>query len=36
MFEHAVTPAFFGFYAIHGKRFDAWQRGEGRGATSYV
>jgi hypothetical protein len=34
MFEHAVTPAFLGFYATHGERFDAWQRGEGRGAVS--
>jgi hypothetical protein len=34
MFEQAVTPAFFGFYATHGERFDAWQRGEGRGAVS--
>ena len=35
MFEQAVTPAFFGFYAIHKEQFDAWQRGEGRGAVSY-
>jgi hypothetical protein len=35
MFEHAVTPTFLGFYATHKERFDAWQRGEGRGATSY-
>jgi len=35
MFEHAVTPAFFGFYATHREAFDAWQRGEGRGAVSY-
>lgn len=35
MFEHAVTPAFFPFYATHKERFDAWQRGEGRGGTSY-
>ena len=27
MFEHAVTPAFFGFYATHREAFDAWQRG---------
>ena len=35
MFDQAVTPAFLGFYATHKKRFDAWQRGEGRGTTSY-
>ena len=35
MFEHAMTPAFFGFYASHKDGFDAWQRGEGRGAVSY-
>jgi N-6 DNA Methylase len=35
MFDHAVTPAFFSFYATHQERFDAWQRGEGRGAISY-
>jgi hypothetical protein len=35
MFEQAVTPAFFGFYATHKDSFDAWQRGEGRGAVSY-
>lgn len=34
-FEHAVTPVFFGFYATHKEGFDAWQRGEGRGAVSY-
>jgi hypothetical protein len=34
MFEHAVTPAFFGFYATHKEGFDAWQRGEGRGGTT--
>jgi len=27
MFDHAVTPAFFDFYAVHKDRFDAWQRG---------
>lgn len=35
MFDHAVTPAFLGFYATHKERFDAWQRGEGGGGTSY-
>ncbi len=35
MFEQAVTPAFLGFYAFHGERFDAWQRGEGREAVSH-
>jgi hypothetical protein len=35
MFEQAVTPAFLPFYATHREAFDAWQRGEGRGATSY-
>jgi hypothetical protein len=35
MFEHAVTPAFFPFYATHKEGFDAWQRGEGRGGTSH-
>ena len=35
MFDHAVTPAFFGFYATHKDGFDAWQRGEGRGAVSH-
>ena len=36
MFEHAVTPAFIGFYAEQREAFDAWQRGEGRGgAASY-
>ena len=25
MFDRAVTPAFFGFYATHKERFDAWQ-----------
>ena len=35
MFDRAVTPAFFGFYATHKDGFDAWQRGEGRGAISY-
>jgi hypothetical protein len=35
MFEHAMTPAFFGFYATRKDGFDAWQRGEGRGAVSY-
>jgi len=35
MFDHAMTPAFFGFYAIHKEQFDGWQRGEGRGGGSY-
>jgi N-6 DNA Methylase len=36
MFEMAVTPAFFSFYAANQAAFDAWQRGEGRGgAASY-
>jgi hypothetical protein len=35
MFDHAMTPAFLGFYATHKDGFDAWQRGEGRGTTSY-
>jgi N-6 DNA Methylase len=35
MFEHAITPAFLGFYAFHGEQFDAWQRGERRGGVSY-
>jgi type I restriction-modification system DNA methylase subunit len=34
VFETAVTPAFFGFYASHKAAFDAWQRGEGRGGTA--
>lgn len=34
VFEAAVTPAFFGFYATHKAGFDAWQRGEGRGGTA--
>jgi N-6 DNA Methylase len=35
MFDHAVTPAFVGFYATHKDAFDAWRRGEGRGTVSY-
>lgn len=35
MFEHAVTPAFFDFYACHREAFDAWRSGEGRGGTSF-
>jgi hypothetical protein len=35
MFDAAHTPAFLGFYATHKDAFDAWQRGEGRGAVSY-
>ena len=35
MFEHARTPAFFGFYAAHQEAFDAWRRGEGRGGVSH-
>jgi N-6 DNA Methylase len=35
MFDRAVTPAFSGFYATHQESFDAWQRGEGRGAVSH-
>jgi hypothetical protein len=36
VFETALTPAFFEFYATHKTAFDAWQRGEGRGgATGY-
>ena len=35
VFEAAVTPPFFGFYAAHKRGFDAWQRGEGRGGTSF-
>jgi hypothetical protein len=27
VFDHAVTPAFFSFYAIHKDRFDAWRQG---------
>lgn len=34
-FEHAITPAFLPFYAVHKESFDAWHRGEGRGGTSY-
>lgn len=34
-FDQAVTPAFLGFYATHRESFDAWRRGEGRGAASY-
>lgn len=34
MFDHAVTPAFFGFHATHGAVFDAWRRGEGRGGIA--
>jgi hypothetical protein len=35
MFDHAVTPAFFGFYAARKKAFDLWRSGEGRGNTSF-
>lgn len=35
MFDQAITPAFIPFYAGHKDSFDAWQRGEGRGARSY-
>lgn len=35
VFDQAVTPTFIGFYATHHERFDAWQRGDGRGGTSY-
>lgn len=35
MFEAAHTPAFIGFYATHTDSFEAWRRGEGRGAVSY-
>jgi hypothetical protein len=34
IFEQAMTPAFFGFYATHQNRFDAWQRGESRGTIA--
>jgi len=34
IFEAALTPAFFGFYATHKAAFDAWQSGEGRGGTA--
>ena len=30
-----MTPTFPGFYATHKEGFDAWQRGEGRGAQSH-
>lgn len=32
MFDHAVTPAFFDFYAINKERFDAWRHGTAAGA----
>ena len=35
MFDHAVTPAFFGFYAARKEAFDLWRSGEGRGNTSF-
>ncbi len=35
MFDHAVTPAFFDFYAIHKERFDAWQRGTDAGTAGH-
>jgi hypothetical protein len=35
MFDQAHTPAFLPFYLSHREAFDAWQRGEGRGAKSY-
>ena len=35
MFDAAHTPAFIGFYATHTASFDAWRRGEGRGAVNY-
>jgi hypothetical protein len=35
MFDQAHTPAFLPFYLTHRETFDAWQRGEGRGAVSY-
>ena len=35
VFDHAVTPTFFGFYATHGNAFDGWRRGEGRGGVSH-
>ena len=35
MFDQRATPAFIGFYAAHKEAFDAWRRGEGRGAVSY-
>lgn len=35
MFDHGVTPAFFGFYAARKEAFDLWRSGEGRGSTSF-
>jgi hypothetical protein len=35
MFDHAVTPAFFDFYAARKEAFDLWRSGEGRGGTSF-
>jgi hypothetical protein len=34
IFEQAVTPAFFPFYAANRESFDAWRRGEGRGGVA--
>jgi len=34
VFEQAVTPAFFPFYAANREAFDGWQRGEGRGGKA--
>lgn len=35
MFDHAVTPAFVGFYAARKEAFDLWRHGTGRGGASF-
>ena len=35
MVDHAVTPAFFDFYAIHKDRFDAWRQGTTAGTGGH-
>ena len=35
MFDHAVTPAFFDFYAIHKDRFDAWRNATMAGSAGH-
>ncbi len=35
MFDHAVTPAFFPFYAMHRERFDAWRHGTEAGTVGH-
>ncbi len=35
MFDHAMTPAFFPFYATHKERFDAWHHGTKAGTSDH-